>query len=111
MPGRNDRCLAERSRVDSLLVRWYRPAAKLVGPTVASGYFFSLQVSTPIIWVGVSRGEQFPTMAEVSVRVQPGDRIFCLSAGGGGFGDPQDRPPDKRAWDVKNGYCSSAEPA
>ena len=29
---------------------------------------------------------------EVSVRVQPGDRIFCLSAGGGGFGDPQAAP-------------------
>jgi N-methylhydantoinase B len=47
----------------------------------------------------------------VSVRVQPGDRIFCLSAGGGGFGDPQDRPPDKRAWDVQNGYCSREEQA
>jgi N-methylhydantoinase B/oxoprolinase/acetone carboxylase alpha subunit len=41
------------------------------------------------------------------VRVQPGDRIFCLSAGGGGFGDPQERPAAQRAWDVQNGYCSS----
>jgi N-methylhydantoinase B len=43
---------------------------------------------------------------EVSVRVKPGDRIFCLSAGGGGFGDPQGRSPAQRAWDAKNGYCS-----
>lgn len=45
-------------------------APKLVGPTGTSGYFFSMQVSSPIIWLGVSRGEQFPTTAEVSVRVQ-----------------------------------------
>ena len=48
-------------------------APKLVGPTVPSGYFFSVQVSNPVIWLGVfSAGlaEQFPTTAEVSVRVQ-----------------------------------------
>ena len=46
------------------------------------------------------------TGKEVSVRVKPGDRIFCLSAGGGGFGAPQGRSPAQRAWDVKNGYGS-----
>jgi Big-like domain-containing protein len=48
-------------------------APTLVGPTVPSGYFLSMEVSTPIIWLGAStagRAEQFPTMAEVSVRVQ-----------------------------------------
>ena len=50
------------------------------------------------------------TGKEVNVRVKPGDRIFCLSAGGGGFGDPQSRPPAQRAWDVQNGYCSGAQP-
>jgi N-methylhydantoinase B/oxoprolinase/acetone carboxylase alpha subunit len=45
------------------------------------------------------------------VRVKPGDRIFCLSAGGGGFGDPQERPLTQRAWDVQNGYCSGPEQA
>ena len=48
---------------------------------------------------------------EMSVRVKPGDRIFCLSAGGGGFGDPRGRPPAQRAWDVQNGYCSGPEQA
>jgi N-methylhydantoinase B len=46
---------------------------------------------------------------ETGVIVKPGDRIFCLSAGGGGFGDPNARAPEKRAWDVKNGYCSAPE--
>jgi len=48
-------------------------ASKLVGPTVPSGYFFSMQTSTPVIWLGVYNpvvAERFPTMAEVSVRVQ-----------------------------------------
>lgn len=43
---------------------------------------------------------------ETGVIVRPRDRIFCLSAGGGGFGDPARRAADKRLWDVKNGYCS-----
>ena len=48
-------------------------APKLVGPTVVSGYLFSLQVSPPVIWLGVFNAglaERFPTTAEVSVRVQ-----------------------------------------
>jgi len=48
-------------------------APKLTGPTVSSGYFFSMQVSTAVIWLGVYSpvlAERFPTMAEVSIRVQ-----------------------------------------
>src|SRR6266571_3849716 len=48
-------------------------APKLVGPTVPAGYFFSMQTSTPVIWLCVYSpvlAERFPTMAEVSVRVQ-----------------------------------------
>lgn len=43
---------------------------------------------------------------ETGVRVQPGDRVVCESAGGGGFGDPAERLAAKRAWDRKNGYRS-----
>ena len=48
-------------------------APKLVGPTAPSGYFFSMQTSTAIIWLGVNSyalAERFPPTAEVSVRVQ-----------------------------------------
>ena len=41
---------------------------------------------------------------ETSVVVNPGDRIICLSSGGGGFGDPDKRPQEARDWDEKNGY-------
>jgi N-methylhydantoinase A/oxoprolinase/acetone carboxylase beta subunit/N-methylhydantoinase B/oxoprolinase/acetone carboxylase alpha subunit len=43
---------------------------------------------------------------ETGVLVKPGDRIVCHSAGGGGYGEPAERPQAKRAWDRKNGYCS-----
>ncbi len=48
-------------------------APKLVGPTVPSGYFFSLWVSDPEIWLlleGRSLEEYFPRVAELTVRVQ-----------------------------------------
>jgi hypothetical protein len=47
-------------------------APQLVGPTTPSGYFFILEVSTPIIWLGVpsSAPRGFLTTAEVVVRVR-----------------------------------------
>jgi N-methylhydantoinase B len=42
---------------------------------------------------------------ETGVQVKPGDRIVCLSAGGGGYGAPAKRPQAKREWDRKNDYC------
>lgn len=43
---------------------------------------------------------------ETEVVVKPGDRIVCLSAGGGGYGDSRARSPVRREWDLKNGYCT-----
>ena len=43
---------------------------------------------------------------EVGVVVNPGDHIVCLSSGGGGFGQPDDRDRDAAAWDLKNGYVT-----
>jgi hypothetical protein len=48
-------------------------APKLVGPTVPSGYFFSLRVSDPQIWLlleGISMEEYLPRVSELTVRVQ-----------------------------------------
>lgn len=39
----------------------------------------------------------------------PGERIVARPAGGGGYGDPLDREPDRVARDVKNGYVSRAQ--
>ena len=43
---------------------------------------------------------------EVGVVVNPGDHIVCLSSGGGGYGQPQDRDKDAAIWDMKNGYVT-----
>ena len=44
---------------------------------------------------------------EVGVVVNPGDHIVCLSSGGGGYGQPEQRDRDAAAWDLKNGYVTS----
>lgn len=67
------------------------------------------QPGQPHIYRIISDGkERVLGSKELGVRVKRGDRIFCFSAGGGGFGDVQGRPPAKRALDVKNGHCSGA---
>ena len=43
---------------------------------------------------------------ETGVVVKPGDVILCLSAGGGGYGDPRQRDPSAAAWDARNGYVT-----
>jgi hypothetical protein len=48
-------------------------APKLIGPTVPSGYFFSLQVSDPKIWLmldGSAMEEYLPRVSELTVQVQ-----------------------------------------
>jgi N-methylhydantoinase A/oxoprolinase/acetone carboxylase beta subunit/N-methylhydantoinase B/oxoprolinase/acetone carboxylase alpha subunit len=61
----------------------------------------------PHIYSLVSHGnERVLHSKETGVLVHPGDRIVCLSAGGGGYGDPAQRPAAKRQWDRKNGYCT-----
>ena len=50
-------------------------APKVIGPTASSGYFFTLQTSTPTIWLGVfdsHTAAHYPTRTEVIVRVQDG---------------------------------------
>ena len=43
---------------------------------------------------------------EVGVVVNPGDHIVCLSSGGGGYGQPENRDKDASIWDLKNGYAT-----
>ena len=61
----------------------------------------------PHIYKLVANGaERVLKSKETKVVVNPGDRIVCLSSGGGGYGDPKARTESERAWDRKNGYCS-----
>ncbi len=38
--------------------------------------------------------------------IQPGDTVTNMNPGGGGYGNPFERPVDKVVWDVKNGLVS-----
>ncbi|WP_415380541.1 hydantoinase B/oxoprolinase family protein [Halosimplex sp. TS25] len=48
-------------------------------------------------WTALHRGEY-----------EPGDAISVRSGGGGGYGDPLDRPPEAVREDVRDGYLSRA---
>ena len=55
----------------------------------------------------VSNGsERILGSKEVGVVVNPGDHIICLSSGGGGYGQPEDRDEDASKRDLKNGYVT-----
>ena len=41
-------------------------------------------------------------------RLRPGDRLFLRAGGGGGFGPPGQRDPERVAHDVRQGYVSEA---
>ena len=76
------------------------------GAVVPPFGLFGGQTGQPHRYSLISNGvERVLRTKETEVTVNPGDHIRCLSAGGGGFGDPSKRPAERRAWDVKNGYC------
>ncbi|MGE3933945.1 MAG: hydantoinase B/oxoprolinase family protein [Rhodospirillaceae bacterium] len=50
--------------------------------------------------------EDFPNAKVLSVVLKPGDACLMRSGGGGGFGDPAERPAARVAEDVRQGYVS-----
>jgi len=50
--------------------------------------------------------EDFPNAKVLTAQLKEGDAFRLRSGGGGGFGNPQDRPLDDVAHDVKQGYVS-----
>ena len=51
-------------------------------------------------------GEVEVVKKNVLVTVGPGERAANMNPGGGGYGNPFDRPAERVAWDVKNGLVS-----
>ena len=49
---------------------------------------------------------ELPNAKVFGVRLRHGDAYMMQSGGGGGFGDPLERSPEKVAWDVQEGYVS-----
>ena len=53
----------------------------------------------------LSNGSERPLGSkETEVVVNPGDHVYCLSSGGGGYGKPSDRSQAADEWDRRNGY-------
>lgn len=51
-------------------------------------------------------GDRVLGSKDIGVLVNPGDHIVCLSSGGGGYGQPQNRVESAAKWDIKNGYTT-----
>ncbi|MEV5555720.1 hydantoinase B/oxoprolinase family protein [Nonomuraea wenchangensis] len=56
-----------------------------------------------IVFPGTDREARVSTKR---VKVEPGDRVTLLTAGGGGHGDPRERDPEAVRRDVAEGYVS-----
>ncbi|GAA5077888.1 hydantoinase B/oxoprolinase family protein [Thermocatellispora tengchongensis] len=56
-----------------------------------------------IVFPGTERERRVSTRR---TRVEPGDRVTLLTAGGGGHGDPRERDPEAVREDVAEGYVS-----
>ncbi|MFC1798813.1 hydantoinase B/oxoprolinase family protein [Thermodesulfobacteriota bacterium] len=53
-----------------------------------------------------SAGEQLPLHSKDTCKVSKGDTIITKTSGGGGWGDPYKRDPEKVRWDVLEGLVS-----
>lgn len=54
-------------------------------------------------------GEETRHNLGTNIALEKGDIVRCVTATGGGYGKPSDRPKEKVALDVKNGYISKNE--
>lgn len=71
---------------------------------------FGGQPGLPHTYILVADGqERVLGSKETGVPVKPGDRMVCLSAGGGGYGDPAQRSAAQRDWDRLNNYWREGE--
>ena len=71
----------------------------LDGGKEAAGNFASVRIDNK--WE-----ENLPNAKLVGRRLKKGDALLLASGGGGGFGDPYERPAEKVAEDVIEGYVS-----
>ena len=59
--------------------------------------------------VRVGTPQEFETPASARVEMQAGERFLLQSAGGGGYGDPDQRDAAAIARDVAEGYVSKGQ--
>ena len=57
-------------------------------------------------WLKHRNGEVLPLEACAQIVVEAGERIVSVGCGGGGYGDPRRRDPERVAADVAEGFIS-----
>lgn len=57
-------------------------------------------------WRRAASGELSELPAVAEVRLAEGESVICLTTGGGGYGDPFERPPAAVARDVREGWVT-----
>jgi N-methylhydantoinase B len=78
-------------------------------PAVGAAGAASKMVDTKVGRIEVKRGGKVETIRKnVIENVKPGESVTNLNPGGGGYGNPFERPVEKIVWDVKNGLVSIA---
>jgi N-methylhydantoinase B len=76
-------------------------------PAVGAAGAISKMVDAKVGRIELKRGEKVETIRKnVIENVKPGETVTNLNPGGGGYGNPFERPIDKIVWDVKNGLVS-----
>jgi N-methylhydantoinase B len=76
-------------------------------PTLGSAGAFSTLLSTKVGRVEITRNGKVEVIKEnVIATILPGQRVANMNPGGGGYGNPFERPIEKVILDVKNGLVS-----
>jgi N-methylhydantoinase B len=77
-------------------------------PAVGAAGAVSKMVDAKVGRIEVRRGKKAVETIRKNVieNLKPGETVTNLNPGGGGYGNPFERPIDKIVWDVKNGLVS-----
>ncbi|HLN09064.1 MAG TPA: hydantoinase B/oxoprolinase family protein, partial [Xanthobacteraceae bacterium] len=78
-------------------------------PAVGAAGAASRMIDSKVGRIEVRRGGRTDTIRKnVIETLKPGETVTNLNPGGGGYGNPYERPVEKVLWDVKNGLVSIA---
>jgi N-methylhydantoinase B len=78
-------------------------------PAVGAAGAASTMIDSKVGRIEVKRGGHVDTIRKnVIETLKPGETATNLNPGGGGYGNPHERPIEKVLWDVKNGLVSLA---
>ena len=76
-------------------------------PAMGAAGAFSHRVDSKVGRVELKRGGQVELKrTNIMETIKPGETVTNMNPGGGGYGNPYERPVEKVVWDVRNGLVS-----